>query len=124
MSNNLDLLSMVQGLNASLTMGKPLSFSTGVVSASGDNTILGAPVSFQNKIVFFQIQNESSVPTTVIIKFGATAKYRILCQNPGEGIVFIAPTGRTWDIGTVTLLALNLSGANPVGYNFAYFNEA
>ena len=103
---------------------KSLTWVTGTVSASGDTTIISAPGSLQNKIVFFQIQNESSTATTVIMKFGTTAKHRVLCQNQGDGVTFIAPAGRAWGVGTTTLLALNLSGANSVGYTVAYFNEA
>lgn len=103
---------------------KTLVFTTGTISSSGDNTILAAPGSLQNKILFLQIQNESSTATTVIVKFGTTAKARVLCQNQGDGMQFTAPPGRNWGAGTTTLIALNLSGANSVGYTLVTANEA
>lgn len=104
---------------------KTLAFTTGTVSTSGDNTIIAAPGAGQQIYVrSLQIQNESSTATTVIVKFGATAKWRVLLQNQGDGLVLFFPPGTEWQVGDNVALVLNLSGANSIGYSLATYTEA
>lgn len=103
---------------------KTLIWVTGTAASSGDQTIIAASgAATAHKIVFFQLQNESAVATTMILKFGAAAKYRALGQNQGDGATFTAPAGRAWSVGNNTALVLNLSGANSCGYTVCYFTE-
>lgn len=102
-----------------------LQFATGTVSSSGDNTIIAAPVAGQEiKIVALQLQNESSAETTMILKFGATAKWRLVTTAKPDGMVIPIPAGRAWPVGDNVALVLNLSGANSSGYNVAYYVAA
>lgn len=104
---------------------KTLAFATGTAASSGDNTIIAAPGSGQQiKIVALQLQNESAVATTMILKFGSTAKWRTLAQLQGDGMSFPVPAGRAWPVGNDAALVLNLSGANSCGYSVCYYTEA
>lgn len=104
---------------------KTLLFATGTAASSGDNTIIAAPGSnVQIKIVALQIQNESSTATTMILKFGSTAKWRCLGQSQGDGVALPIPAGRAWPVGNNAALVLNLSGANSCGYSVCYYTEA
>lgn len=100
---------------------RELVFVTGTVNTSGDNTIVAAPVSGSVKIAALQIQNESAVSTTVIVKFEADTVWRVLLHTQGDRLVLPLSQGHTWDVGEGNDLILNLSGANAIGYNVAYY---
>lgn len=103
--------------------GQTLLFATGTAASSGDNTLIAAPTGAQIKIVALQIQNESATATTMILKFGSTAKWRTLAQLQGDGISLSLPLGREWLVGSGNALVLNLSAANSCGYSIAYYVE-
>lgn len=104
---------------------KTLTFTTGTVSTSGDNTIIAAPGAGQQIYVrSLQIQNESSTATTAIIKFGTTAKWRVLMQNQGDGLAFSFPIGGEWSVGDNTALVVNISGNNSVNVSVSHYTEA
>lgn len=104
---------------------KLLQFATGTAASSGDNTMIAAPVTgTQIRIIALQIQNESAVATTMILKFGSVSKWRTLAQLQGDGINMPLPAGRGWPVGNGNALVLNLSGANTCGYSVCYAVEA
>ena len=98
---------------------------SGTASSNGDNTIIAAPGTTGGRIVITDVvlQNESSTPTTMILKdgVGGTVKLRCLAQNQGDGIAMVyAPDSRP-KLTANTLLDLNLSGANSCGYTIGYY---
>lgn len=100
-----------------------LLFATGTVSSSGNNQLIAAPGAGQIKIVTLQIQNESSIETTAILNFGATAKWRFMAKERGAGFVLQLHPSYVWLVGVGNALVLNLSGANSFGYNIVYYVE-
>lgn len=116
----------ISGITVTATIAeKALQFATGTAASSGDNTLIAAPGGgTQLRIIALQIQNESAVATTMILKFGATAKWRTLAQLQGDGVSIPLPAGRGWPVGGGNALVLNLSGANSCGYSVCYSVEA
>jgi hypothetical protein len=114
--------------NGSLTTEleeKTLLFATGTAAVSGDNSIIASPGASQEiVIVAIQIQNESLNETLAILKFGSTAKWRILAKEKGVGFVIPIPNGYAWHVGANTAVVLNLNGANQFGYNIIYYTKA
>lgn len=104
---------------------KTLLFATGTAAESGDNTIIVSPgVNQEIVIVAVQIQNESLNETLAILKFGSTAKWRILAKEKGVGFVIPIPNGYAWHVGANTAVVLNLNRANQFGYNIIYYTKA
>ena len=115
------------GANAIGTIGiteKTLSFATGTISTSGDNTVISAPgVGVKIVITALWVQNESTSSTTIIVKNGATAIARFFAANRGDALIGLVPTGREWKLSTNTALVVNLSAANSCGYTVVYYTE-
>jgi hypothetical protein len=98
---------------------------TSTTASSGDNTLVAAPgAGLQIVITTLILQNESASATTLIVKAGATAVLRVLCQNQGDGIALTYPPGQGLALGSNAALVLNLSGANSSGYSITYFIDA
>jgi hypothetical protein len=103
---------------------RSMLYVTGTVSDSGDNELVAAPGSnIRIIVVAFVIQNESSTATTMILKEGSTARFRVLGQNQGDGLTFCFAPGREWKLAANTALNLNLDGANACGFSIAYYTE-
>lgn len=102
-----------------------LTFVTGAAASSGDNTLIAAPSAGQTiRVRSISWQNETAVATTSIIKFGATAKWRLRAKDDGNGVVLQFRPGEEWVVGDAVALVLNLSGANSHGYSVAYYTGA
>ena len=98
---------------------------TGTKAGSGDNELVATPGAGQRIVVsFWNVQNESAVATTLIMKSGATNKFRFLAQNQGDMFGADFFPGREWNLAENEALNLNLSGANSCGYNVGYWTEA
>lgn len=96
-------------------------YTSGVISNSGDNTIISAPgENFAIWVTHLILQNESATPTTIIIK-GSNNLIRCLGQLQGDGISLVFPAGREIRLVTNTHLILNLSGDNSCGYSIGYY---
>lgn len=106
------------------TYAKELLFVTGTKSSSGDNSLIAAVANKRHIITSITVQNESTTGTTMILKSGSTAFWRVLAQNQGDGLAFNFQPGLTWTLGVNEALVLNLSGANSCGYSVAYYTEA
>ncbi|RTK99378.1 MAG: hypothetical protein EKK57_09640 [Proteobacteria bacterium] len=101
---------------------KTLLFATGTASVSGDNTLIAAPGSGQEVvIVAAEVQNESAVETLIILKFGATTKWRFLAKDKGAGGQAPIQQGFVWHVGENIPLTLTLNGNNQIGYNIIYY---
>lgn len=97
----------------------------GTKNASGDNTLVAAPGAGLNIVVqAIVIQNESAVPTTILLKSGSTTKMRQLLQNQGDVYGRAWEDGSEWELGENEALVLNLSAANSHGYNIEYWTES
>lgn len=97
---------------------------TGTFAASGDNTLVAAPVAGSRLVIVgLTVQNESAVSTTIILKSGATAKRRALLKNQGDGLGLTFAPGREWLLDLASALVLNLSGANSHGYTVDYYTR-
>jgi hypothetical protein len=97
----------------------------GATATSGDNTLVVAPgAGLQIIVSSLVLQNESSTATTLIVKAGATAVLRILCQSQGDGLALVFPPGSELRLGSNAALVLNLSGANACGYSIMYYVDA
>jgi hypothetical protein len=98
---------------------------TNTTATAGDNTVIAAP-SAGNRIVIYslQIQLEAATATTVLKKSGSTTIGRLYCAAAGDGAIYVYPAGRELRLGTAEAFALNLSGANAIGYTVRYSTEA
>lgn len=108
------------------TYRKEIQFVTGTKSSSGDNTALIAAPGAGYRIIIASIvlQNESANATTLILKSGTTAFWRVLAQAQGDGLALQFDSSLEWRLGANEALVLNLSGANSCGYSVAYYVEA
>lgn len=101
---------------------KTLLFATGTVATTGDNTVVNTPGAGQEiVIVAAEVQNESAVETLIILKFGATAKWRFLAKDKGAGGQAPIQQGFVWHVGENIPLTLTLNGNNQIGYNIIYY---
>lgn len=99
-----------------------IEFQTGTINASGDNTLVGAPVAgLEIRVIALILQNESTTPTTGLIKFGNNAKLRLFCKAEGEGLIRVLQAGREWRVGSGLPLLLNLSASAAWGYSVEYY---
>jgi hypothetical protein len=102
----------------SATESKALMFLTGTISGVGDNTLwyyAGSRVA----VDFFVVQNESTIPITIVVKEGSTAKARSLAQYQGDGLAVTFPIDARWE--PTADMIVNLSVASGVcGYTFGY----
>ena len=93
----------------------------GVISTTGDNTIIASPgVGLSIYVTRLMVQNESSALTTIILKDSGN-KLRIVAASQGDGIALPFPERREIKLAANTPLILNLSGANSVGYSIGYY---
>ena len=113
------------GLIVRNILEKPaITFVTGTISSSGDNTIVSAPGSgLSIYITYLVLQNESSTATTIILKDSAN-RLRCLGQSQGSSLALTFPERRELKLATNTALILNLSGANSCGYSIGYYTGA
>lgn len=94
------------------------------ISSSGDNTLVAAPgAGLRLVICDFELINETSTASTVLLKFGGTTVRRFLFQNQGNGIALAFSTHREWRLPANTALVANLSGALAHGGGLSYFLE-
>lgn len=94
------------------------------ISSSGDNTLVDAPgAGLRLVICDFELINETTTPSVVLIKFGADIKRRYLFQNQGNGIAMAFSTHREWRLPANTAFIANLSGALAHGGGLSYFLE-
>ncbi|WP_414755537.1 hypothetical protein [Anabaena sp. CCY 9910] len=98
---------------------REVSYLSGTINTSGDNTIIAAPGAGQRIIITSLImQLEVSTATTALIKSGSsTIRKRSLCQAQGDGLFLYYPPGDALRLETNQALVINLSGANSVGYS-------
>ena len=101
---------------------KTLLFATGTVATTGDTTVINTPgVGQEIVIVAAQVQNESAVETLIILKFGATSKWRFLAKDKGAGSQTPIQQGFVWHVGENIPVTLTLNGNNQVGSNLLYY---
>jgi hypothetical protein len=102
-------------------MGQPtITRAAGTKADSGDNTLVAAPAAgYKLILLYLQVQNETAVATTILIKHGATTVGRALLQSQGDGYVRDFSEYPV-DMPEATALVLNLSGANSHGYTVEY----
>lgn len=101
-----------------------ITYITGTISTSGDNTIVAAPGSgLSIYITHLVLQNESATATTIILKDSGN-RMRYLGQTQGSGLVLTFPERREIKLAVNTALILNLSGANSCGYSIGYYTGA
>jgi hypothetical protein len=113
----------MKGLSDVITDTQRPTAVSGTKNGSGDNSLIAAPgAGWRIVVVAFVIQNESAVATTLILKDGATARFRVLGQNQGDGLALnlsLYPLR----LSDNAALVLNLSDANSCGYSVHYFLE-
>ena len=98
---------------------------TGTKAGNGDNELIAAPGASTRIVVsFWSAQLEAAVATTIIMKDGATNRYRFFAQNQGDLFGLDFHPGREWELAENAALNMNLDGANSVGYNVGYWTEA
>lgn len=94
-------------------------------SVSGTTTVNKILVPTPDKghivITAFQLQNESSAATTIILRNGTREIWRVLGQNQGDGCGYNFGSGLHLNEGLD--LNMTVSGANSCGYNIAYYIE-
>jgi hypothetical protein len=103
----------------------PLTSVVGTVASIGDNTLIAAPGEGDRLcIAELTLQLEGATATTVTVKSGSTVIRRWYFSAAGAGVTWVFDQGREMRLGDNELLAINLSGANTVGYTVRYFEEA
>lgn len=99
---------------------------SGTVAVVGPTAIVAAPAAGTRIVVIaFVLQGESATAMTIQIHLGATATagFRVLAQNQGDGISITFAPGREWRGGSAEALNITLSGTNSCGYSVLYFTE-
>ena len=110
-------------------IGKTLQSAGGVVSSSGNNTLVGAGTN-KLKVYAFSLSIISTTAVTCIFQSGAggTELWRVRLQTPtdvaGGANLAISPPAWLFATANATLLNLNLSAAVSVHWAVAYFDEA
>lgn len=102
-----------------------LSYVSGTKADSGNNTLISAPGS-GNQIVLYlvQIQNESATSTVVKLLDGSTQFYRAKLTAVGSGLVLdLQKDGRSLRLSPNAALVLNLDGANSHNFTVWYTVE-
>ena len=101
------------------------TIATGTLATSGDNPAIVAAPGATLRVVVKEllIQNESAIPTTVLVKRGSTTTWRALLAA-NEAFVLSFQVNEEWRLGANEALVLNLSGANLHGYSARYFTES
>lgn len=99
----------------------PLLSVSGSRNSSGQ--LIPAPSRGHIVIVAFQIQNESSSATTIVLRNGSSREiWRVLAQNQGDGAGYdFGENGLHLD--DAADVNWTLSGANSCGYNIMYYIE-
>ena len=94
------------------------------ISSVNDNTLVAAPGAGLRLVVCdFELINETTTSSVVILKFGTTAIRRFWFQNQGNGIAMAFSIHREWRLPANTALVANLSGALAHGGGLSYFLE-
>ena len=92
------------------------------VSTSGDNTVIAAPgASNRISVAWFSLVNESASDTTVIVKSGSTDRFRYALPQKGSSVEMSFPAHLPLEMAVNQPLVVNLSAANSIGLNIAYF---
>ena len=110
-------------------IGKTLQSAGGVVSSSGNNTLIGAGTN-KLKVYAFSLSIISTTAVTCIFQSGAggTELWRVRLQTPtdvaGGANLAISPPAWLFATANATLLNLNLSAAVSVHWSVSYFDEA
>jgi hypothetical protein len=106
-------------------VGLTKNYFTGTVASSGDNTAIAAPGSGNRlSIAYLSLGNESATEVTVIIKSGATNRWRGVLSPKGSAGSFREisfPVHMPLDLVANNALVVNLSAAVSVGVNAYYF---
>ena len=94
----------------------------GVVSASGDNTIIAAPGAGKKIAIHsLHVVNEGASAVTVIIRAdAATTEVFRAHLAVGAAFTWTGTDGDVWYLTENKLLEINLSDAVDVGYTFRY----
>lgn len=90
----------------------------GTISTSGDNTIINAVANVAIVLQTIVVQNESSTPTTILIKDGSNVLFRVQAEAKGDGLALDLTNAIRLEKNSP--LIVNLSGANACGYSFQY----
>jgi hypothetical protein len=96
----------------------PTLWVSGTVAAAGPTTLIQTPGAGKRIVITaFQLQNESSTATTIILMADGAEFWRVLGQNQGDGCGYPIADLR---MPTNTALRIKLSGTNACGYNIGY----
>ncbi len=97
---------------------------TGLISTSGDNSIITAPGdNYRICLLSWSWWNTTTTSTTAILKSTTLTVDRYISAISGGGKIFNVPTGFKVDLPTNEPLLINLSGAISHGYFILYFIE-
>lgn len=102
---------------------RPILAVTGVLSATGDTTIIAAPGSgLSIRLSSILLQLESSVSLVVLLRqTNATNLKRFAPINIGDGLLIQYSRGTEFVLTANTGLVLNLStGTSTISYSFEY----
>jgi hypothetical protein len=106
-------------------IGLTKNYLSTTISTSGDNTVIAAPGSGNTlSIPFFSLENESATEVTVILKSGATNRYRAVLSpksTAGSFRIVEMPLHMPLNMAVNEALVVNILGALSVGVNVAYF---
>lgn len=112
-----------------ITGGRTLVSAGGLVSSSGNNTLVAAGTN-KLKVYAFSLSTLATTAVTCIFQSGAsgTELWRAVLQAPtsvGTGAnLAVSPPAWLFATASATLLNLNLSGAQSVHWSASYFDEA
>ncbi len=89
---------------------------TGLIAATGDNTIIDAKPGYRIKLKKYQVQNLSGTGTTVLVKVGSSTLDRVLLNAQGDMLSVFHDAGEELILAENTALKFNLSGDNSHAY--------
>lgn len=93
-------------------------FAQGVLTSSGDTTVIPAVTGRRIVINGILLQNALAASTTILMKFGSTQFFPLTLKAEGDGFVidYYKPEVVPYESAVV----LNLSGANATNYQIRY----
>ena len=103
---------------------KSLFHISGSAVTSG-SILIAASANTRIVVSAFVVQGESSGSVRAsLCDTAASPRWRVHCQNQGDGLALVFPAGREWKLSSSGALVLNLSSACATGYSISYYNEA
>jgi hypothetical protein len=103
---------------------KSLLNVSGSATTSG-SVLIAASATTRIVVSAFVVQGESSGSVRAsLCDTAASPRWRVHCQNQGDGLALAFPAGREWKLSSSGALVLDMTSACTTGYSISYYSEA